>query len=360
MTIQQSTMPNRQSSFSIITPSFNQLDWLRLCIASVRDQVEGGEKDETGKLNAERGGVDSRFESQVSGLKSQVSPPLAVEHIIQDAGTPGIEEFAREVGADFYRDGNLISHSPFRIPNYSLTIYCETDSGMYDAVNRGFSKAKGDFLAYLNCDEQYLPGALHSVVDYFSSHVNLDILFGDAIIAAESGAPLAYRAAVIPTVEVMRAGPLGILTCATFLRSEIFSQRNIRFDPELKIVGDYRWYADMVRARLAMEQIQIATSVFTLMAANLSQTHQARIEGPQWDREKVSYPNWRKYLELFLYAVRKVAVGMYLPHKCSAAFYTLATYPHRKSFSDLLLTDRWPKHMSQCNPEPERISPPTR
>jgi hypothetical protein len=31
-----------------------------------------------------------------------------VEHIIQDAGSPGIEDFAREVGADFYRDGNLV------------------------------------------------------------------------------------------------------------------------------------------------------------------------------------------------------------------------------------------------------------
>jgi len=38
---------------------------------------------------------------------------------------------------------------------------------MYDAVNPRLPPATGDILAYLNCDEQYLPGALESVRDFF-------------------------------------------------------------------------------------------------------------------------------------------------------------------------------------------------
>ena len=88
---------SRPTLFSIVTPSFKQLDWLRLCVASVKDQIADG------------GGVtaDANPESKIQNLKSKI-PPLAVEHIIQDAGSPGIDEFAREIGADFYRDGNLI------------------------------------------------------------------------------------------------------------------------------------------------------------------------------------------------------------------------------------------------------------
>ena len=36
--------------------------------------------------------------------------------------------------------------------------FVEKDQGMYDAVNRGLRRATGEMLAYLNCDEQYLPG----------------------------------------------------------------------------------------------------------------------------------------------------------------------------------------------------------
>ena len=99
--------------FSIITPSFNQLDWLRLCVASVKDQVK---TPDSGFRIQDEGGSPARPpfaqnpKSKINNPKSTISPPLAVEHIIQDAGTPGIEEFAREIGADFYRDGQFISH----------------------------------------------------------------------------------------------------------------------------------------------------------------------------------------------------------------------------------------------------------
>ena len=52
-------------TFSVVTPSFNQLDWLRLCVSSVRDQVAGGEKAETGMLKPE------------SNLGSGASPKVA-------------------------------------------------------------------------------------------------------------------------------------------------------------------------------------------------------------------------------------------------------------------------------------------
>src|SRR6266852_6172722 len=80
--------------FSIITPSFLGRQWLPLCIASVADQQ----------------GVE-------------------VEHIVQDSCSgDGTEELLK---------------------NYSsVTAYVEKDEGMYDAVNRGFSRSTGEILAY--------------------------------------------------------------------------------------------------------------------------------------------------------------------------------------------------------------------
>lgn len=54
-------------NFTIVTPHFGQLDWLFLCVSSIADQLGN------------------------SGL--------CIKHIMQDAGTPGIEDFARSHGA---------------------------------------------------------------------------------------------------------------------------------------------------------------------------------------------------------------------------------------------------------------------
>src|SRR5688572_24196636 len=95
--------------FSIITPSFRSSKWLQLCIPSVGDQ-QG----------------------------------VSLEHIVQDAGSD---------------DGTL----DWLPTDQRVQAYVEKDAGMYDAVNRGLRRAQGDFLAYINCDEQYLPGALQAV-----------------------------------------------------------------------------------------------------------------------------------------------------------------------------------------------------
>ena len=65
----------------------------------------------------------------------------------------------------------------FWLPNDPrVKAFIEKDSGMYDAVNRGYRRASGDILAYLNCDEQYLPGALKTVREFFETHPQVEVL----------------------------------------------------------------------------------------------------------------------------------------------------------------------------------------
>jgi len=52
-------------------------------------------------------------------------------------------------------------------PKIEMTVVSEKDSGMYDALVKGFNLVDGDVVAYINSDDFYMPGAFSVVADVF-------------------------------------------------------------------------------------------------------------------------------------------------------------------------------------------------
>src|SRR5437868_2830023 len=59
----------------------------------------------------------------------------------------------------------------------------EPDGGIFDAMNKGISLARGRFIGILNADDYYLPGALDLVAEKTQS-IYGGIIYGDYIFAA--------------------------------------------------------------------------------------------------------------------------------------------------------------------------------
>lgn len=55
----------------------------------------------------------------------------------------------------------------------------EKDSGFAQAINKGFSKASGDILFWINSDDLLLPGALETVGKFFRKYETVNVVFGD-------------------------------------------------------------------------------------------------------------------------------------------------------------------------------------
>jgi glycosyltransferase involved in cell wall biosynthesis len=63
----------------------------------------------------------------------------------------------------------------------------EKDRGQSDAINKGFLKSTGTILAHLNSDDVYCPGALLKAASFFRTHPGVDVLYGDTYLIDENG-----------------------------------------------------------------------------------------------------------------------------------------------------------------------------
>lgn len=55
----------------------------------------------------------------------------------------------------------------------------ENDRGQADAINKGFSRAKGEFIAWVNSDDYYLPGAISHAVKVLQEHPEAGLVYGN-------------------------------------------------------------------------------------------------------------------------------------------------------------------------------------
>jgi glycosyltransferase involved in cell wall biosynthesis len=204
--------------FSVVTPTLNGGTRLRSCVGSVRGQA----------------GVE-------------------LEHLVQDGGSD---------------DGS----AAWALAQPDLLVESGRDGGMYDALNRGFGRAGGDIVSWLNSDEQYLPGALAAVAARFEAEPDVDFVYGDAILVAPGGEPLSARREIPLRLAYMLHGPTYAISCTLFFRRRLLDQGLLSFDSSYRIVGDTDVVLRLLRHRCKAAKVDRYIGLFGVTGHNLS-TH---------------------------------------------------------------------------------------
>jgi glycosyltransferase involved in cell wall biosynthesis len=243
---------------SIITPSFNQLEYLKRCCASVADQ------------------------------------PGPHEHLVIDGGsTDGTAEW--------------LSRQP------GIRWISERDCGMYDAINKGLGMARGEIAAYLNCDEQYLPGALQAVTAWMDVHPEDSLVFGDALLVRADGSLAAFRKAYPLRWAYVASAHLYVLTCTMFFRTRLVSTLG-GFDPSWKTCGDMDFVIRALRGGAQARHIRRYLAAFTMTGQNLGSSALALRETRAL---RARMPAWVRLLRPLLNGLRqseKVLAGSHIQH----------------------------------------------
>ena len=122
---------------------------------------------------------------------------------------------------------DLLRDMALKREHRKLSWVSESDRGQSDALNKGFRRATGDIIGWLNSDDRYRAGCFEHIVKAFEENPSVDIVYGDYLIVDESGNPFQIRREIeFSKFILLYHRVLYIPTTATFFRRRIFDENN--------------------------------------------------------------------------------------------------------------------------------------
>jgi glycosyltransferase involved in cell wall biosynthesis len=132
----------------------------------------------------------------------------------------------------------------------------EKDAGQTDAVNKGFARAKGEILAWINSDDTYEPGAVASAVAFLRERPEVGLVYGDANYIDENGRACGHFPAAQTDYHRLRQGYVHVPQQAAFFRADLWRQVG-PLDPSFYFAMDYDlWVRIAARSRVQYLQGQ--------------------------------------------------------------------------------------------------------
>jgi glycosyltransferase involved in cell wall biosynthesis len=116
----------------------------------------------------------------------------------------------------------------------------QKDRGHSNAINLGIAATRGRIVGWLNSDDIYYPGALRAVLEFFGDHQDVDVVYGDANHIDEHDAFL-ERYPTEPWDFDRLKDVCFLSQPATFLRRSVV-ERNGPLDESLRYCMDYEYW----------------------------------------------------------------------------------------------------------------------
>lgn len=203
--------------FTIVTPSFNYGRFIGDCLRSVEDQ-QG----------------------------------VTLEHLVMDAGS---RDDTAEVVARF-------PHASF---------FQEPDKGMSDGINKGFRRARGEWVMWLNADDRLKPGALKRVKEFIDKQPQADVVYGGWDYVDEAG-KFRRRMTLFPfSFEILVYVGCYIGSTACFYRRRTTLDEGYLLDIDFHYCMDGEYYARLAAAGKRFEHLPEVLADFRLHGESISQ-----------------------------------------------------------------------------------------
>ncbi len=112
------------------------------------------------------------------------------------------------------------------------------DQGQTDAINKGFARATGKYLAWLNSDDVYYPGAISEAVAYLEEHPEVGMVYGDCDFIDADDRVIGRFPAAQTDYDRLRNGYVHVPQQASFFRRDLWEKVG-PLDPSFFFAMDY-------------------------------------------------------------------------------------------------------------------------
>lgn len=138
----------------------------------------------------------------------------------------------------------------------------EPDRGQVDALNKGFARATGDVLGFLNADDVLLPGALNAVCARFAQRPEADLVYGSVEWIDLEGRPLGSHFGAISSLDEI----LDIFNVwwgeRQWVQPEVFFRRALQervgdFDERYHLAFDYDFWVRCFLAGARIDRLEL-------------------------------------------------------------------------------------------------------
>jgi glycosyltransferase involved in cell wall biosynthesis len=225
------------------------------------------------------------------GIESVIQQQgLRLQHIIQDAGS-GDETL--EVLRSF---GDRVEWES------------ESDLGQSDGLNRALAKATGDWIAWLNADEYYLPDGLRVLVEEGEKY-GADVVYGDCVTVDREGRIMGLRPQHPFSRLILRLyGPFPESVSLIIRRTSLGEDP---WDPSLRTVMDWDLYLGLAAERASFHYVPYPVGAFRQHDDQASHRGGRRETRQVRERHAIPTGRWSPSAGKMLHVIRKLAAGSY-------------------------------------------------
>jgi glycosyltransferase involved in cell wall biosynthesis len=139
----------------------------------------------------------------------------------------------------------------------------EPDGGQSDAINKGWRRARGEIVAWLNSDDVYCPGAMRTAVEYLVANADVDLVYGDCNCIGPQGEFLGVKKGWKFDLKRQLSGRNLVLQPSSFFRRSTLNLAG-ELDVGLRYMMDYDLWARMLLKGCSFRHIPVALTNYRI------------------------------------------------------------------------------------------------